>query len=203
MIHRGDRCDGGSDRERALLSEFKEEHPDAACNLGCRASPLPRQGCARRRVAAFDLGDRFRFQCKPIQPAMHLCDVAGSKADARQPLALLRNYGTNPLRGCTVAAGRHQLKRHVIQCEQDAVGAIAGVSPRRRPREQRLVGRQTRLDIAHQHDDMIDPADHGNSPRVVFAARTFSTPIAIAAVRWEILSAFERATIRSKARSRM
>ena len=30
---------------------------------------------------------------------------------------------------------------------------------------------------------MVEPSDHGNSPRVVLAARTFSTPIAIAAVR--------------------
>ena len=44
---------------------------------------------------------------------------------------------------------------------------------------------------------------HGKSPRIVFAARTFSTPIAIAAVRCGILSTFDRITIWSKARSRM
>ena len=44
---------------------------------------------------------------------------------------------------------------------------------------------------------------YGNSPRVVFAARTFSTPIAIAAVRCGILSALARAAIWSKARSRI
>ena len=42
---------------------------------------------------------------------------------------------------------------------------------------------------------MIEPGDHGNSPRVFLAARTFSTPIAIAAVRCGILSAFARASI--------
>ena len=46
-----------------------------------------------------------------------------------------------------------------------------------------------------QNDDVVEAGDHGNSPRVFLAARTFSTPIAIAAVRCGILSALARATI--------
>ena len=42
---------------------------------------------------------------------------------------------------------------------------------------------------------MVEPGDHGNSPRVFLAARTFSTPIAIAAVRCGTLSRSARATI--------
>src|SRR5258706_1768635 len=134
---------------------------------------------------------------------MHFRNVTGSKTDARQPLALLRNNRTNPIRGRAVAVGRHQLQRHVVEREQYAVGAVAGVPPRRRARKQRLIGQFGRRDIADQNDDVIEPGDHGKSPRVFFAARTFSTPIAIAAVRLEILSAFARITIWSKARSRI
>ena len=34
-----------------------------------------------------------------------------------------------------------------------------------------------------EDDDVIEAGNHGKSPRVFLAARTFSTPIAIAAVR--------------------
>ena len=134
---------------------------------------------------------------------MHFRDVVGAKAEARQPLALFGDGRANPLRGSPLAARRHQFQRHIVEREQHPRGAAAAVSPRRRARQQRLAGGGTGLDIANENDDVIEPGDHGNSPRVVLAARTFSTPIAIAAVRWEMLSAFERITIWSKARSRM
>ena len=95
-----------------------------------------------------------------------------------------RTWRTAASAGGRCAAGRrHQLERHVVEREQYAVGAVAGVPPRRRAREQRLIGQFARRDIANQNDDMIEPGDHGKSPRVFFAARTFSTPIAMAAVR--------------------
>ena len=134
---------------------------------------------------------------------MHFGDVGGAKADAGEPLALFGKHGANPVRGRAVAVGRHQLQRHVVEREQHALGAVAAASPRRRARKQRLIGGGAGLDIADQNDDVIEPGDHGNSPRVFLAARTFSTPIAIAAVRCGILSALARATIWSKARSRM
>ena len=126
---------------------------------------------------------------------MHFGDIAGAKAKARQPLALLGEHAANPVGGRALAVGRHQLQRHVVEREQHSVGAVAGASPRRRAREQRLIGAAASPDVADQNDDVIEPGDHGNSPRVVLAARTFSTPIAIAAVRWEILSVFARITI--------
>src|ERR1700691_3406601 len=134
---------------------------------------------------------------------MHPGDVGRSKAKTREPLALLGEHATESIRGRAIATGRHQLQRHVVEREQHALNAIVAALPRWRAREQRLVGGGARLDIADQNDDVIEPADHGNNPRTVFAARTFSTPIAIAAVRCGIPSAFERATIASKARSRM
>ena len=96
---------------------------------------------------------------------------------------------------CALAARRHQFQRHVVEREQHALGAVAAVLPGRRPREQRLVGGGSRRDVAGQNDDVIEAGDHGNSPRVFLAARTFSTPIAIAAVRCGILSALARVTI--------
>src|ERR1700723_3676099 len=134
---------------------------------------------------------------------MHPGDVAGSKAEACEPLALLGEHATDSIRGRAIATGRHQLQRDVVEREQHALDAVVAALPRWRAREQGLIGGGARLDIADQNDDVIEPSDHGNSPRTVFAARTFSTPIAIAAVRCGIPSVFERATIASKARSRM
>jgi hypothetical protein len=114
---------------------------------------------------------------------MHFRNVTGPKTEARQPLALLRKDCANPVRSRAVAVGRHQLQCHVVECKQHAIGAVAGVPPRRRARKQGLISRFAGRDIADQNDDVIEPGDHGKSPRVFFAARTFSTPIAIAAVR--------------------
>jgi len=66
-----------------------------------------------------------------------------------------------------------------------------------------FVGGCALVDFGDENDEMIEPGDHGNSPRVFLAARTFSTPIAIAAVRCEILSVRARVSICSKARSRI
>jgi hypothetical protein len=44
-----------------------------------------------------------------------------------------------------------------------------------------------------------DQLNHGNNPRMFMALRPFSTPIAMAAIRCEILSVLERAIVRSKA----
>jgi hypothetical protein len=203
MVQRGDRCRGGPDRERAFLRQFKEKQPDTAGGVGRSPGPLPRQGRARYRITAFGFRDRLRLQRQPIQPAMHFFDVAGAKTEARQSLALRGDDAADPVRGRALAARRHQLQRHVVEREQHAVGAVAAVAPRQCAREQGLVGSRSGFDIADENDDVIEPGDHGNSPRVFFAARTFSTPIAIAAVRWEIPSALARATIWSKARSRM
>ena len=51
-------------------------------------------------VAAFDLGDRIRLQRQPIEPAVHLGDVADAEADAGQPLALIADHacGCGPRR---------------------------------------------------------------------------------------------------------
>src|SRR5262249_11331742 len=105
--------------------------------------------------------------------------------------------------GHAVAARRHQLQRHVVEREQHAVGTIAGAPPGWCTSKQRFIGGCTRLDVFEQDDDVVEPGDHGKSPRVAFAARTFSTPIAMAAVRCGILSALARASIWSKARSRI
>src|ERR1700760_1350681 len=134
---------------------------------------------------------------------MHFGDIGRPEADAREPLALFVDHGADTLRGLTVAFGRHQLQRRILKREQCAGGTIAGVFPGRRLRKQRLVGRDALLYISNENDDVIEPADHGKSPRVFLAARTFSTPIAIAAVRCGTLSARARASICSKARSRM
>ena len=134
---------------------------------------------------------------------MHPGDVGRSKADARKPVALRSQHCTDPVRGHAMAARRHQLQCHVVEREQHALDAVAAALPRRRAREQRLIGGGAGLDVVDQNDDVIQTVDHGNRPRVVFAARTFSTPIAIAAVRCGMLSTFARATIWSKARSRI
>src|SRR6202046_5402249 len=134
---------------------------------------------------------------------MHPGDLGRSKTDACEPVALFGEHATDSVRGRAIAARRHQLQRHVVEREQHALDPIVAALPRRRACEERLVGGGAGLDIADQHDDVIEPGDHGNSPRVFFAARTFSTPIAIAAVRWEMRSVLARATIWSKARSRM
>ena len=133
VIQRGDRCNCRPHRQRALAGEFEEEQPDAARRFGCSCA-LPGQGGARRHVAAFGVSDRFGFQHQPIEPAVHLDDVAGSKAKARQPLALLGNDVTNALGGRAVAVGRHGFQRHVIEGEQDAVGAVADMAPPSRSR---------------------------------------------------------------------
>ena len=91
-----------------------------------------------------------------------------------------------------LAARRHQFQRRVVEREQDAVGALAAVLPGRRTGKQGLVGGGGRVDVAGENDDVVEAGDHGNSPRVFLAARTFSTPIAIAAVRCGILSALAR-----------
>src|SRR5437660_8192505 len=134
---------------------------------------------------------------------MHLRDVANAEADARKSLALHFDHAANAIRGLGSARRRHQLQRHVVEREQHGLPALGRALPRWRPREQRLVGRLTCPDIVDENDDVIETRDHGNSPRVFLAARTFSTPIAMAAVRCGILPALERASIWSKARSRM
>ena len=191
-----------TDSGRSLV-EFEEEQPDAARGVGRRTGPFPRQRGAGLGILALGLADRFGLERQPLQPAMHPADINGAKAQAGEPLALLRDNAANPIGGGAVAGGRQQLQRHVVEREQHAIGAVAAAAPRRRAREQRLVGRRGGGEVADQNDDVIEPADHGNSPRVFLAARTFSTPIAMAAVRCEMLSALERATIVSKARSRI
>ena len=136
-----------------------------------------------------------RFQCEPVEPAMHLADVAGSEADACEALALCGQNAANPVRIGALAAWRHQFQRRVVEREQDAIGALAAVLPGRRARKQGLVSGRGRVDIAGENDDVIEAGDHGNRPRVFLAARTFSTPIAIAAVRCGILSALARCTM--------
>src|SRR6185312_642793 len=99
-------------------------------------------------------------------------------------------------------ARRHQFDGDVVEREQHTVGARAAVSPGWRAAQQRLIVGGGHVDILDEDDDMIESGDHGKSPRVFLAARTFSTPMAIAAVRCGTLSALARATICSKARSR-
>src|ERR1700686_4937560 len=107
------------------------------------------------------------------------------------------------LRRRRMAGRRHQLERHVVEGEQHGLGAIALASPGRRAAEQQFISVGAGLDIGKQHDEVVEAGDHGNSPRVFLAARTFSTPIAIAAVRCGTLSTLARVSIWSKARSRM
>ena len=125
MIHRGNRGVGRRNRARALLCHFKEEHPDAARGLGCRAGSLPRQCRAGGRIAAFGISDRLRLQRQPIEPAVHFRNIAGAKTDAGQPLALPGNDRANPIRGHAETFRRHQLQGHVVKCEKHAVGAVA------------------------------------------------------------------------------
>ena len=139
---------------------------------------------------------------------MHFGDVVGTKTKARQSFALIGEHAANAIRGGAVAARGHQFQRHIVEREQHALGAVAAGLPRWRAREQCLVGRRACPDVVDEDDDVIEPndcgtSDHGKSPRVVLAARTFSTPIAIAAVRWEMLSVLARSSIVSNARSRM
>src|SRR5204863_2901864 len=149
------------------------------------------------------VADRFGHQRQAIEPPVQFCDVIRAEAEARQSLALFGQHGADTARRLAVAAGRHQLDRHVVEREQHAVGAIAAVLPGRRTAEQRLIGGGALLDVAGENDDVVEARDHGKSPRVFLAARTFSTPIAIAAVRCAMLSAFARCSIWSKARSRI
>jgi hypothetical protein len=86
---------------------------------------------------------------------MHPSDVGRSKADACEPLALLGEHATDSVRGCAIAAGRHQLQRHIVEREQHARDAIVAALPRRRAPKQRLVGGGAGLDIADQNDDVI------------------------------------------------
>src|SRR5436309_9789457 len=136
---------------------------------------------------------------------MHPRDIGGRKANAGEPLALLVEYGTNAVGDCTIAVRRYQLQRHVIEREQHRCRAVANTAPRGCAREQSLMCSDAGLEIVDQNDNVIEPGNetHGNSPRVVLAARTFSTPIAIAAVRCGMPSVFARDTIASKARSRI
>src|SRR4051794_24687832 len=134
---------------------------------------------------------------------MHFGNVAGPEADACEPLALGRKHRTDSIRVGALAVRCHQFQRRVVEREKDAIGAIAAVLPGRRACKQGLVSGGGRVDIAGENDDMVQAGDHGNRPRVFLAARTFSTPIAIAAVRCGILSALARCTMVSKARSRM
>src|SRR5215204_3032596 len=130
-------------------------------------------------------------------------DVAGPEADACHALALCGQQGTNAIRIGVLAARRHQFQRRIVEREQNAVGALAAVLPGRRARKQGLVSGGGGIDVAGENDDVVEAGDHGNRPRVFLAARTFSTPIAIAAVRCGMLSALARVTMVSKARSRM
>src|SRR3569833_2421846 len=134
---------------------------------------------------------------------MHLADVRGRKADAGEPLAPRREDLANAIGAPTGAARRHQFERHVVEREQHAIGTVAGLSPGGLSRQQRLVGGHARVHVVQQDDDMVEPRDHGNSPLVFLAARTFSTPIAIAAVRCETFSLLTRFSMVSKARSRI
>src|ERR1700722_1200792 len=101
-------------------------------------------------------------------------DVASAKANAGEPLALLRDDLANPVRGRAVAMGRHQFQRHVVECEQHAVGAVTDISPRRHARQEGLVGHHTVSDIADQNNDVIEPGNHDESPKVTAVARIFS-----------------------------
>ena len=130
-------------------------------------------------------------------------DIADAEANAGKALAPDFHDAADALSRRRVACGRHQLERHVVEGEQHGFGAVDLAAPRRRAPEQQFIGFGAGLDIPKQHNEVVQAGDHGNSPRVFLAARTFSTPIAIAAVRCGILSALDRATIWSKARSRI
>ena len=51
------------------------------------------------------------------------------------------------------------------------------------PASKVLLGADGGIYLAGENNKVIEARDYGNSPRVFLAARTFSTPIAIAAVR--------------------
>src|SRR5262249_35636937 len=123
------------------------------------------------------------------------------KTKARQALALFCQYRANALGALRFAFGRHQLQRDVVEREQRTGYTVAPVAPGWCAAEQYLVGGRARFDILGDNDDMVESGDHGNRPRVFLAARTFSTPIAMAAVRWGTLSVLARSNIWSKARS--
>src|SRR5262249_20884683 len=145
----------------------------------------------------------LRLQRDPLQPPVHLRDIGGCEADAGEPLAARAYHVANAIGRNAELARCHQFQRHVIERERYALGAVAAVVPGRRAAEQRLVAGGALADVPYEDDDVVEANDHGNSPRVFLAARTLSTPMAIAAVRCGILSASARARICSKARSRI
>ena len=76
---------------------------------------------------------------------MHFCDVIAAKTEARQPLALLGQHSADVV--FAAAIRRHQFDRHVVEREQRARRAAAGVAPGWRAAEQRLVGARAGFDV--------------------------------------------------------
>src|SRR5438309_1704591 len=119
MVHRRDRSGARWNREWALLVPLEEEQAHAARGLRGRPRALPGERRTRDRVAASDLGDGLRLQRQPIEPAMRPGDVAGSEADARQPLALRGKHRANTVRIRGLAAWRPQFQPRVVELRTD------------------------------------------------------------------------------------
>ncbi|MEY9411422.1 hypothetical protein ABH989_005888 [Bradyrhizobium ottawaense] len=100
---------------------------------GARA--LPVQDGARLVVAAFDLGNRIRAQGHSLQPPLHPAHVCDTKAQAGEHALLVVEQRAHAIGRHAETARRHQFDRHVLEGEQHAVGALAGVLPGRRAGE--------------------------------------------------------------------
>ena len=130
---------------------------------------------------------RVRFQCRtaPLASSLLSTSATGSGFSATRssrrcilPMSATRKHRlastprpgrqqrADAIRGARQAARRHQFDSHIVEREQHAVGALAGILPGRRAPEQRLIGRLGRTDIADQSDDMIEAGDH-HSPLLI------------------------------------
>ncbi|MGY4496735.1 hypothetical protein ACVWYH_000662 [Bradyrhizobium sp. GM24.11] len=89
-----------------------------------------------------------------------MLSVCDTKAQAGEHALLVVEQRTHPVSGRGKAARRHQFDGHVVEGEQHAVGALAGILPGRRAPQKRLIGRLGRTDILDQSDDVIEAGDH-------------------------------------------
>ena len=133
MIERRDRptADVATERGRSLASSRKNIRTPRVSSVAARVRFHDRvapETESRLSTSATGSG----FSATPVEPAMHLGDVAGAKADAGEPLAPDLDHVADAIGGHANAVRRHQLQRHVVEREQHAVGAVAAVSPRRR-----------------------------------------------------------------------
>ena len=197
MIQRGDRRPSRCGPSAGALFPARER------TSARRASPRSPRGCASTTSVAPEIASRLSTSGTgsgfSASRSSRRCIFAMSlvrKQMLASPSPCVDQHRADAIGAVALAARRHQFQRHIVEREQHA--------RRRRRRHSATTAHARTASGRRRSPASISPirtttwssaGDHGNSPRVFLAARTFSTPIAIAAVRCGILSAFARATI--------